>query len=469
MEINPTVTFKHDRTVMFGKRPKVLIVGGGLGGLTLGILLHKASIPFEIYERVIEVKPFGAAMYFNCTTANFFKQCGIYEEFVALGKPISAMHICNEDRELEFSIDFEGHDEMYGADGYMFSRPQVYDLLLRQVPPKRIHFGKKVLTMEQGGNGVLVRFSDGTEAEGDILVGADGAYSAVRQGLYEKLKKANKLPASDALPLPFSTVCLVAQTNPLTLEEFPDIALEKSRLINFIGTNKMYSWSTTTTAQNTICWDCTLFLDEETSKDNDSFRCSEWGAEAAMSMCEDIKDFPVISGGDKIVTVQDLIDRTPKELISKVMLEEKVFKTWYNCRTVLIGDGVGGSNAMHDAIVLANRINGLPFHPVAEEIEAAFKAYKKERIDWVGRASDNSRAFVTMVGQSTSSRITRYILKHTPSWAMRRLERRQFTHRPQAAFLPAVEDKGSVKTAPQPSLTIKTPVEAQQPTLTQAV
>jgi hypothetical protein len=54
---------------------------------------------------------------------------------------------------------------------------------------------------------------------------------------------------------------------------------------------------------------------------------------------------------------------------------------------------------MHDAIVLANRINGLPFHPVSKEIEAAFKAYKKERIEWVGRAFDNSRAFVTMVGQ----------------------------------------------------------------------
>lgn len=56
-------------------------------------------------------------------------------------------------------------------------------------------------------------------------------------------------------------------------------------------------------------------------------------------MCEVVKDFPVIGGGDKILTLQDLIDRTPKELISKVTLEEKVFKTWYSCRTVLIGDG----------------------------------------------------------------------------------------------------------------------------------
>lgn len=89
-----------------------------------------------------------------------------------------------------------------------------------------------------------------------------------------------------------------------------------------------------------MCWGAILFLDEETSKENDAFRNSEWGPEAAAAMCEQVKDFPVISGGDKILTLQDLIDRSPKELISKVMLEEKVFKTWFNCRTVLIGDGM---------------------------------------------------------------------------------------------------------------------------------
>ena len=97
--------------------------------------------------------------------------------------------------------------------------------------------------MENGGNGVLVRFSNGSESEGDILVGADGAYSAIRQSLYAKLKKAKKLRASDDLPLPFSTVCLVGQTRPLTPEEFPDIALDESQFRNILGDNKPYSVS----------------------------------------------------------------------------------------------------------------------------------------------------------------------------------------------------------------------------------
>lgn len=97
--------------------------------------------------------------------------------------------------------------------------------------------------MDQDSNGVLIRFSDRSEAEGDILVGADGAYSVVRQGLYEKLKKTNELPALDALPLPFSTVCLVGQTRPMSAEEFPDLAMDKSQFRNFIATDKIYSVS----------------------------------------------------------------------------------------------------------------------------------------------------------------------------------------------------------------------------------
>ncbi|KAG9071658.1 hypothetical protein KI688_005871 [Linnemannia hyalina] len=233
---------------MYNKRPKVLIVRAGLGGLTLGTLLHKANIPYKIYERASEVKPIGSAMYFHGTTANLFKQCGIYNEFVSSGKFVSAVNVCNEQREIQYKIDFQ-------ANGYIISRPKIYDLLSRQVPRESIHFGKKILSMENGGNGVLVRFSDGTEAEGDILVGADGAY------------------------------------------------MRYDRVSMQVNRHGYYS---------TVAWGSILFLDEETSKNNDAFRNSEWGPEAAAAMCEKIKDFPVTSGGDRILTFQDLMDRTPK-------------------------------------------------------------------------------------------------------------------------------------------------------------
>jgi hypothetical protein len=55
-------------------------------------------------------------------------------------------------------------------------------------------------------------------------------------------------------------------------------------------------------------------------------------------MCNDIRDFPIV-GGDGTLTLGDLIDKTPKDQMAKVMLEEKIFDTWHHCRTVLVGDG----------------------------------------------------------------------------------------------------------------------------------
>lgn len=95
-----------------------------------------------------------------------------------------------------------------------------------------------------------------------------------------------------------------------------------------------------TTKSNTICWTVTQHLSSEMRKEHDGFRNSEWSSEAAGAMCNEVKDFPIRGGINNNLTIGDLINRTPRELISKVMLEEKVFETWYSGRTVLIGDGM---------------------------------------------------------------------------------------------------------------------------------
>lgn len=65
------------------------------------------------------------------------------------------------------------------------------------------------------------------------------------------------------------------------------------------------------------------------------FRNSEWGPEANEELIEAVHAFPVTFGG----TLGEIIDATPKDRISKVMLEEKLFDTWYHDNVVLIGDG----------------------------------------------------------------------------------------------------------------------------------
>lgn len=64
-------------------------------------------------------------------------------------------------------------------------------------------------------------------------------------------------------------------------------------------------------------------------------RFSEWGPEATTEMINFVRHQP----SPFKCTLGEVIDRTPKHLISKIMLEEKYFESWYNGRVVLLGDG----------------------------------------------------------------------------------------------------------------------------------
>ena len=100
---------------------------------------------------------------------------------------------------------------------------------------------KKILSILQNNEGVLIRCSDNTSYHGDILIGADGAYSAVRQSLYKSLLQKGELPKSDNVSLPFNSTCLVGETRPLDPEMFPHMKDWHAWFETTIGENKPYA------------------------------------------------------------------------------------------------------------------------------------------------------------------------------------------------------------------------------------
>ena len=122
---------------------------------------------------------------------------------------------------------------------YVVARPDLYNLLFNSIPRDRILLGKRILSTAQNDESVMVQCSDNSSYRGDILVGADGAYSAVRQNLYKELKAKSKLPSRDDVSLPFSCVCLVGQTVPLDPEEFPHLKEELCQFNCVLGISTM--------------------------------------------------------------------------------------------------------------------------------------------------------------------------------------------------------------------------------------
>ncbi|KAF9931279.1 hypothetical protein FBU30_010508 [Linnemannia zychae] len=427
-------------------KPTVLIVGAGLGGLMLGALLEKSNVPYMIFERAVAVKPLGSAMAIGPTLLPVFHQLGIYDEFLTIGKYITHTQGIKESMETYRASDHRPIEEFTGYCQYIVARPKLYDLILRQVPKHKINFGQRVLNISEEDDKAFIHLSDNSVYKGDIIVGADGAYSAVRQRMYEQLKAKGELPKSDQEDLPFSCTCLVGQTKPLDPKEFPIVGLPRCSFHTYFGDSKPYTWHIFTTAQNTIAFMALHHLDSKTSKAaiEQRFRHtenSEWGSHTAQSMCDETRDFPILLEEGKNYTLGDLFDQTPKEFISKVMLEEKVFQTWYSGRNVLLGDachklhpagGHGAVTAIHDAIALANLLYAMPT-TTAKEVTALFEEYQAERLPAVTVSFNHSRQLSKLANR------------------MRFLLAKMVRFRPQVGFLEPIKISGTVAPVPSPS------------------
>ncbi|KAF9124832.1 hypothetical protein BGW39_007861 [Mortierella sp. 14UC] len=437
------------------EKPAILIVGAGLGGLLLAALLEKSDFPYVVFERAVTVKPLGSAMSIGPSLLPIFEQLGIYEEFLTISKPILQMSYFRENMRECKPADQRPVEKMAGYGYRLVSRPMLYELLLKLVPEHNILYGRRVLNITEDYDKVTVHITKHETYEGDIVVGADGAYSAVRQRLYQQLKAKGELPKTDFEELPFSCTCLVGQTTILDPEEFPSVKDPDCHFNYIIGPDKPFT---------TLCWMVIHHLDRKANKEaiEQRFRSNdntEWGAHPAQTMCNETRDFPVQLNDGKSRTMGDLYDRTPIELVSKMMLEEKVFDTWYSGRTVLLGDachkihpgsGQGGVTAMHDAIALANLLYALP-SSTNEEVTKIFEEYRAERHPIVTEAFKLAVLWKKTLEKGVFGSIAFQLGTRMPKWLWKLVLASNFKARPQVGFLPTIPNKGTIVPAESPS------------------
>ncbi|KAF9314432.1 hypothetical protein BG006_003939, partial [Podila minutissima] len=323
------------------------------------------------------------------------EQLGLYEDLLKIALPISSTILYKESMKKIIEFFPEESKKILGYDVRVFPRPELYDLLLSKVPKEKILFGKKVMSILQNKEGAMIRCSDNTSYHGDIIVGADGAYSGVRQSLYKQLSDENKLPVSDAEQMAVNFSMLVGTTDSLEPEKYP-LNPDSSSTFSFMIGDKgnPYTWSTFSVHGNKICWGVQVQLSPRAAED-ESFRNSEWGPEANEAIIKDVYNFNTPHG-----KLGEFIDQTPKDRISRVFLEDKLFSTWHHRRTVLIGDachkllpsaGQGAVTAMQDAVVLANCIYEMASANI-ENVEAALADFRLQRYEHVKIQYEKSKA-----------------------------------------------------------------------------
>ncbi|KAF9355360.1 hypothetical protein BGX26_006676 [Mortierella sp. AD094] len=440
--------------------PTVLIVGAGLGGLMLGAILESAKISYHILERATELRPLGTQFLFTTFTelgsaiALFgnilpvFEQLGIYEEL----KSVSLPHISSDffDAKLKDlgSILVDDHKIICGYDIQVSARPKLHDILLRKVPTHKISIGKKVLRTREQNDRVTVYCSDGTEYECSILVGADGAYSAVRQSMYKELEEEGNLPLGDKDAFSIGYIAMVGVSDPPIPEKYPQLSdKNRTHFCTVLGENSD-SCYVVTAPDNQICWGIQIQLPKGKAIEQ-QFRNSEWNPESTDTMFDQYQDFPCAFGG----TMKDIFDATPRNLISKVFLEEKVFQTWYHGRSVLIGDachkllpgaGQGAVMAMKDAVVLANCLHSMR-DKSDKSIKTAFANYYRQRYTEADNTTKNSAVSTRiMFGHKWSDRLLRkFVIHYMPRWIKYKDLENRLASSPQISWLPQVGIRGS--------------------------
>ncbi|KAG0286960.1 hypothetical protein BGZ96_009054 [Linnemannia gamsii] len=423
--------------------PRVIVVGAGISGLMMGLLLGKAGITYQIFERASHVKALGALMSINANILPVFEQLGLLKEVENISLRNNGSIIFNSQMKEIGQVRVPNYMELTGYDFLVFSRPELYEILLRQVPQDRISFNKRILSMRESIGGTRIYCSDNSIYEGDIVIGADGAYSAVRQNMHKMMETNGAVaPVHDIKDMAMPYMCMVGTTGPMSPHDYPHLKDSMNHLHHVVGAD-IHSWTVITIPRNRFCWSVMVQIKDQNEAKEQRFRNSEWGPEANNSLIDEVKDFPISFGG----TLGDIIKATPKDRISKVMLEEKLFETWHYKNVVLIGDGA--VNAMQDAVVLANCLYDLTdLSP--ESLTAAFEDYRSQRFREAKKQVVNSKMNARVSsGQSLIEKIVRHlVLNFIPASVMARQFSRAAAYRPQVAYLPQVVERGSIKALP---------------------
>jgi 2-polyprenyl-6-methoxyphenol hydroxylase-like FAD-dependent oxidoreductase len=150
---------------------RAVIIGGSMSGLLSGLLLRRAGWAVDIYERVeSELSGRGAGI---------VAQAELIERLRALGLPTAELGVHITTRKI---LDARGHfTHSCRCPQVLTAWERVYRLLRDAFPPAHYHRGRGLVRFTQDATKVIAHFSDGESIAADLLVGADGIRSTVRQ------------------------------------------------------------------------------------------------------------------------------------------------------------------------------------------------------------------------------------------------------------------------------------------------
>jgi len=354
--------FLQDRSdcVMSSVNKKALVIGGGIGGLATAIALRQAGMDVQVFEAVREVKEVGAGITVWSNAVKAIQRLGLKDELEAIGMPATYRSIYTARGELLSKIKVDQLANGLSAPMLLVHRADLQGMLLRAFGEANVQLGTRCVGFTQDEKGVCARFENGSEAEGDLLVIADGIRSALRAQLF-----GNK-------PFRYSGYATWRGIASLEDEHIPvGVSSEtwgRGRRIGLIPLDHrhMYWFAGQNLPQGAFMSET---ADERKQRMRDLFRGWHKPIEAVIEATE------------------------PSTIIRADIYEMEPLDHWCQGRIALMGDaghpmtpnmGQGACQALEDAVVLGACVQDV------NDLPTALRVYEAKRIKRVNRVAKQS-------------------------------------------------------------------------------
>jgi len=165
---------------------KVIVIGAGVGGTSAALTLQKLGHEVVVYDRMRENRPVGAALSLWSNGVKVLNWLGLGPQVAALGGRMDDMAYYDGhtgDELCRFSL--APVTAQTGQRPYPVARADLQQLMMDAVGSAHIHLGKQLTGVAESHGVVTATFADGSTDTADLLIGADGARSLVRDYVTE--------------------------------------------------------------------------------------------------------------------------------------------------------------------------------------------------------------------------------------------------------------------------------------------
>lgn len=313
--------------------PRILIVGGGIGGLTAAVALRQRGFQPAVFEATPELRPVGKGIWVPTNAMQVLDRLGLSAVIAKAGWPLERIQLRSVGSGLLQDYDLQPVVRRFGHATISIHRAALVEVLAGALPPDTIRLGKRCAAVAADAAGVTLRFEDGSEERGDLLIGADGVRSIVRDQLFPPValrysgQTCYRGVADMELPAGLEHTCWEVWGGPWRVGFSP------------IGPRSVYWFAPLLAAENSP-------LPEA---------LPAW-------LADHYAEFPD--------PVPRMLRQTPAQEIIRTDLHDFAPQDrWSNGRVVLLGDaahamtpnlGQGGAQAIEDAYVLAEQLAKQP-------------------------------------------------------------------------------------------------------------